>query len=197
MAAGAKCGADHRSYDRRSRDADSQGLAVWCRTMAVDDVRSGATWVTSIDGNARSIQIRRCRLQVLSGADKGAQVEVESTWIRVGAEAGCDLVLSDRLVSGHHFEILLDEAGYRLRDLKSTNGTFIAGHRVLDVYLTPGTVIYVGESRLRFDPLDQSVTVDLSPHDKFGEMVGASVAMRALFARLERIAATDSSVLIT
>ncbi|HUS63543.1 MAG TPA: sigma 54-interacting transcriptional regulator [Kofleriaceae bacterium] len=164
--------------------------------MAVDDVRTG-TWVTYVDGSARAMQVRRCRLQVLSGPDKGASVEVETTWIRVGAEAGCDLVLSDRLVSGHHFEILLDEAGYRLRDLKSTNGTFIAGHRVLDIYLTPGTVIYAGESRLRFDPLDQSVTVDLSPHDKFGEMVGASVAMRALFARLERIAPTDSSVLIT
>ena len=165
--------------------------------MAVDDVRSGGTWVTYIDGNARSIQIRRCRLQVLSGADKGAQVEVESTWIRVGAQTGCDLVLTDRLVSGHHFEILLDEAGYRLRDLESTNGTFVSGHRVRDVYLNPGTVIYVGESRLRFDPLDESVSVDLSTRDRFGEMVGSSVAMRALFAKLERIAPTDASVLIT
>src|SRR5690606_605527 len=126
-----------------------------------------------------------------------AQVEVESTWIRVGAQEGCDLVLSDRLVSGHHFEILLDEAGYRLRDLESTNGTFIAGHRVRDVYLNPGTVIYVGESRLRFDPLDESVTVELSEGDRFGDMVGTSVAMRALFARLERIAPSEASVLIT
>ncbi|HEU5054981.1 MAG TPA: sigma 54-interacting transcriptional regulator [Kofleriaceae bacterium] len=164
--------------------------------MAVDDVRTG-TWVTYVDGNARAMQIRRCRLQVLSGPDKGAQVEVESTWIRVGAQEGCDLVLSDRLVSGHHFEILLDEAGYRLRDLDSTNGTFVAGHRVRDVYLNPGTVIYVGESRLRFDPLDESISVDLSTRDRFGEMVGSSVAMRALFAKLERIAPTDASVLIT
>jgi len=164
--------------------------------MAVDDVRTG-TWVTYVDGNARSMQIRRCRLQVLNGPDKGAQVEVESTWVRVGAQTGCDLVLSDRLVSGHHFEILLDEAGYRLRDLESTNGTFISGHRVRDVYLNPGTVIYVGESRLRFDPLDESVSVDLSTRDRFGEMVGSSVVMRALFAKLERIAPTDASVLIT
>jgi len=164
--------------------------------MAVDDVRTGGTWVTYVDGNAREMQIRRCRLQVLSGPDKGAQVEVESTWIRVGAQTGCDLALTDRLVSGHHFEILLDEAGYRLRDLESTNGTFVAGHRVRDVYLNPGTVIYVGESRLRFDPLDESVSVDLSQRDRFGEMVGSSVVMRALFAKLERIAPTDASVLI-
>ena len=70
--------------------------------MAVDDVRTGGTWVTYVDGNARAMQIRRCRLQVLSGADKGAQVEVESTWIRVGAQTGCDLVLTDERVSRRH-----------------------------------------------------------------------------------------------
>jgi DNA-binding NtrC family response regulator len=163
--------------------------------MGVDDVRTG-TWVTFVGGSASAMQVRRCRLVVVSGPDVGAQAEVESTWIRVGAQSGCDLVLSDRLVSGHHFEILLDEAGYRLRDLDSTNGTFIAGHRVRDVYLNPGTVIYAGESRLRFEPLDQSVTVELSQRDRFAGMVGKSVAMRALYARLERIAPTDASVLI-
>jgi DNA-binding NtrC family response regulator len=164
--------------------------------MGVDDVRTG-TWVTFDGASASSMQVRRCRLVVVSGPDRGAQAEVGSTWIRVGAQAGCDLVLRDRLVSGHHFEILLDEAGYRLRDLDSTNGTFIAGHRVRDVYLNPGTMIYVGESRLRFEPLDDSVTVELSQRDRFGDMVGSSVAMRALYARLERIAPTDASVLIS
>ncbi|HWM88990.1 MAG TPA: sigma 54-interacting transcriptional regulator [Kofleriaceae bacterium] len=164
--------------------------------MGTGDVRSG-TWVTFVGGSASSMEVRRCRLVVISGPDSGAKAEVEATWIRVGAQSGCDLVLSDRLVSGHHFEILLDETGYRLRDLDSTNGTFIAGHRVRDAYLNPGTVIYAGESRLRFEPLEQSVTVELSQRDRFGDMVGASVAMRALYARLERIAVTDASVLIT
>jgi DNA-binding NtrC family response regulator len=164
--------------------------------MGVDDVRTG-TWVTFDGGDVRSMQVRRCRLVVVSGPDRGAQAEVEQTWIRVGAQEGCDLVLTDRLVSGHHFEIALDEAGYRLRDLDSTNGTFVAGHRVRDIYVNPGTVIYAGESRLRFEPLDQSVTVELSPRDRFGDMVGSSVAMRALYAMLERISPTDASVLIT
>ena len=164
--------------------------------MGVDDTRTAGTWVTYVDGSARALEVRRCRLVVLSGPDQGAEVEVESTWIRVGAQPGNDLVLSDRLVSGHHFEIALDQTGYRLRDLDSTNGTFLAGHRVRDAYLNPGTVIYAGESRLRFEPLDQSVTVDLSSRDRLGDMIGASVAMRALYARLERIAPTDASVLI-
>jgi len=164
--------------------------------MGVDDVRTG-TWVTSDGGSARSMQVRRCRLVVVTGPDVGAEIELASTWIRVGAHGGCDLVLRDRLVSGHHFEIVVDDTGYRLRDLDSTNGTFVAGHRVRDLYLNPGTVIYAGESRLRFEPLGDSVSIELSARDRFGELVGNSVVMRALYALLERVAATDASVLVT
>ena len=164
--------------------------------MAVDDARSG-TWVTYAEGAVQSLRVRRCRLAVASGPDQGRHVDLESSWIRVGAHEGCDLVLSDRLVSGHHFEIVFEEAGYRLRDLDSTNGTYVAGHRIRDCYLNPGTGIYVGESRLKFEPLDDSVPIELSSAERFGDMVGHSVAMRALFAKLERTAPTDASVLIT
>jgi DNA-binding NtrC family response regulator len=161
----------------------------------VDDRRTG-TWVTTSGGRARTLAVRRCRLVVLSGPDQGRAIDLGSTVIRVGAHGGNDLVLSDRLVSSHHLEIALDDAGYRLRDLDSTNGTWVSGHRVRDLYLNPGTVVYVGESRLRFEPLEEAVEVALSERDRFGELVGASVAMRALYAVLERIAPTDASVLV-
>ncbi len=167
---------------------------VW--PLPVDDIRTG-TWITHIGGRASSLEIRRCRLSVLAGPDAGKTVDLGSSWFRVGARKGCDLVLSDQRVSGHHLEIRLDNDGFRLRDLESTNGTFVAGHRVREVYLNPGTVIYVGDSRLRFEPLDQSVSVKLSEDDRFGRMVGRSVAMRALFAKLERLAPTDASLLVT
>ena len=61
----------------------------------------------------------------------------------------------------------------------------MAGHRIRDAYLSPATVIHVGESRLRFEPLDQSVDGRSVVRDRFGDMMGQSVAMRALFALLE------------
>jgi transcriptional regulator with GAF, ATPase, and Fis domain len=117
--------------------------------------------------------------------------------IRVGAKKGADFVLTDTMVSGLHVEIRLDERGYRLRDLESTNGTFVGGYRVNDIYVGPGTVIHLGGTKLRFEPLGESVELALSPLDRCGGMVGRSVAMRELFARLQRIAATDTTVLIT
>jgi pSer/pThr/pTyr-binding forkhead associated (FHA) protein len=162
----------------------------------VDDIRTG-TWVTVVEGRPSRMEIRRCRLVVMGGPDVGHTSELESDWIRVGARQGCDLVLTDPRVSGYHFEIRVTEDGYLLRDLDSTNGTYVGGHRVREIFLKPGTIIYVGDTRLRFEPRADSVSVDLSPSDRFGEMVGRSVGMRALFARLERVAPSDANVLIT
>jgi DNA-binding NtrC family response regulator len=162
----------------------------------VDDLRSG-TWVTYVDGQAASLFVRKCRLQVVSGPDCGGPKEYETSVLRIGARRGCDLELSDSKVSGLHCEIRLDERGYRLRDMESTNGTWVGGYRVQDIYVSPGTVIQVGASKIKFEPLGDGVEMPLAQADRFGGMVGRSVKMRELFARLERIATTDATVLIT
>jgi transcriptional regulator with GAF, ATPase, and Fis domain len=162
----------------------------------VDDLRSG-TWVTYVDGLAAGLFVRKCRLQVLSGPDAGDPKDYETSVLRIGARRGCDLELSDTKVSGLHCEIRLDERGYRLRDMESTNGTWVGGYRVQDLYINPGTVIHVGASRIRFEPLGDGVELQLSAQDRFGGLVGRSVKMREMFARLERIAVTDATVLVT
>jgi transcriptional regulator with GAF, ATPase, and Fis domain len=110
---------------------------------------------------------------------------------------GNDVQLTDAKVSGLHCEIRLDERGYRLRDLDSTNGSYVGGLRINDVYIQPGTQISVGGSRLRFEPLGETVEVELSDRDRFGSMIGRSVKMRELFAKLEKLAPSDATVLIT
>jgi transcriptional regulator with GAF, ATPase, and Fis domain len=164
--------------------------------MAVDDLRSG-TWITYIGGRARGVRVRRCRVNVLSGPDEGLVRDVESSCIRVGARQGNEVQLSDSGVSGLHFEITLEDRGYRLKDLDSTNGTFVAGLRVNDIYIKPDTVIQVGSTKLRFQPLSESVEVELATDGRFGGMIGDSVKMRQLFARLEKIAPSNATVLIT
>jgi DNA-binding NtrC family response regulator len=167
-----------------------------------DDLRT-STWVAYAGADRsrpRGLRIRRCRLTVISGPDAGLTRDFEDNVIRVGAHAGAGgpvLALSDGKVSRTHFEIRLEAEGYRLRDLESTNGTFVSGLRVHDVYVPPGASIYAGDTRLRFEPLDESVEVALSDADRFGDMVGRSVVMRELFARLAAVAPTDATVLVT
>jgi DNA-binding NtrC family response regulator len=165
--------------------------------VAGEDLRT-STWIApGPDGQPGGLRIRRCRLTVVAGPDTGLTGEFEAPVIQVGARRGADLVLTDAKVSRTHFEIRLDPQGYRLRDLESTNGTYVNGLRVGDVYVPPATTIYLGETRVRFDPLDDSVEVVLSGADRFGEMVGRSVVMRELFARLAAVAPTDATVLVT
>ena len=164
--------------------------------MPVDDLRSG-TWVTYVGGQATGVRVRRCRLEVTAGPDAGLVRDIEAPVIRIGARRGNDVQLSDSKVSGLHCEIKLDERGYRLRDLDSTNGTFVSGLRINDVYIQPGTQIVAGNSKLRFEPLGESVEVELSRSDRCGSMLGRSVKMRELFARLEKLADSDATVLIT
>ncbi|HEY4059692.1 MAG TPA: sigma 54-interacting transcriptional regulator [Kofleriaceae bacterium] len=164
--------------------------------MAVDDLRSG-TWVTYIGGRASSARLRRCRVEVVTGPDAGLVRDIEASVIRVGARRGNDVQLTDSKVSGLHCEIRLDDRGYRLRDLDSTNGTYVSGLRINDVYIQPGAQIALGGTRFKFDPLGDSVEIELSDTDRFGSMIGRSVKMRELFARLEKLAKADTTVLVT
>src|SRR5678810_185057 len=139
--------------------------------MAVDDLRSG-TWVTYIGGRATSARLRRCRVEVTQGPDAGLVRDVEAPVIRIGARRGNDVQLTDSKVSGLHCEIRLDDRGYRLRDLDSTNGTYASQLRVNDVYIQPGTHTALGRSWLVVSPRCVSVESWLDGTARFGSMIG-------------------------
>jgi pSer/pThr/pTyr-binding forkhead associated (FHA) protein len=145
--------------------------------MAVDDLRSG-TWVTYVGGRATSARLRRVRIEVTSGPDAGLVRDIEASVIRIGARRGNDVQLTDSKVSGLHAEIRLDDRGYRLRDLDSTNGTYVSSLRINDVYIQPGAQIAIGSTRMKFEPLGESVEVELADTDRYGSMMGRSVKMR-------------------
>ena len=162
----------------------------------VDDLRSG-TWVTYVGNRITSARLRKCRVEVVTGPDAGLVRDIEASVIRIGARRGNDVQLTDSKVSGLHCEIRLDDRGYRLRDLDSTNGTYVSSMRINDIYITPGTQIALGSTRMRFDPLGESVEIELADTDRFGSMIGRSVKMREMFARLEKLARSDTTVLVT
>src|SRR5262245_56121945 len=80
-------------------------------------------------------RLRMYRLRIETPSRPEQRIEVDQPVFRVGVREENDLVLADDAVSRIHFEISCDESGHRLRDLGSTNGTFVDGFRVADVYL--------------------------------------------------------------
>ena len=143
-----------------------------------------------------TLHVRACRLEVTSGPDRGL-VKVFRTPSIVIGRANADLTLGDRRVSALHAEIRLEPTGYRLRDLGSTNGTHVAGLRVVEGYLVANTSIVIGDSTVRFEPLAESVELPISGERRLGGFVGESAVMRRLFEVIQRFATTDATVLIT
>jgi transcriptional regulator with GAF, ATPase, and Fis domain len=105
-------------------------------------------------------------------------------------------VLGDDTVSRHHFTLRVDEAGVRVIDAGSRNGTTVDGLRVRDAWARSSSLIVAGATTLRLRLLDDVVELPLSTRDHFGGLVGGSAAMRQVFAILERVAASDATVLI-
>ncbi len=143
-----------------------------------------------------TVNLRRCKLVVIKGAQRGTEFVIAGDVIRVGKAPDNDLVLADETVSRVHFEIVRDAKGYLVRDMKSTNGTFLDSAEVKEAYLRAGSVIKAGEVELKFTPFEERIEILPSEKEALGDMVGKSPAMREIFGLVEKIAPTDATVLI-
>jgi two-component system response regulator GlrR len=153
------------------------------------------TWVTSFAGLPRTVNVRRCRLEVVAGPDAGKRIELAQPTIMIG-RAGADLTINDPKVSGLHCELRLQPDGYRIRDLGSTNGTHVKGVRINDGFIPPGATLQLGKSAVVFDPLDDAVQVPLWHEARLHSLIGGSASMRHLFDLINRFAQSDATVLI-
>jgi transcriptional regulator with GAF, ATPase, and Fis domain len=142
-------------------------------------------------------ELKRAALVVVEGPDAGTRIEINKQRTFVGRSRVCDLTLSDPSISGNHLEIEATEEGFVLRDLDSTNGTFLGDTRVGAIYLHRGCRFRLGpDTVIEFGTSDDVVEIPLSEDNRFGEVVGTSVPMRELFATLEKVSPSDLTVLI-
>jgi DNA-binding NtrC family response regulator len=139
---------------------------------------------------------RKVRLAVVKGRDKGKETMLQKSLVLIGTLAENDLVLTDLTVSRRHAVVEEKADGYVIRDLDSTNGTFLDGVRVREAYLMPGSVIRLGQTEISFSPLEERIEILKSDSDRFGELIGSSSSMQEVYGILERIAPTDVTVLL-
>jgi DNA-binding NtrC family response regulator len=146
-----------------------------------------------METKARVLQlfIRRATLHIPGKESRAIDVEP----VVIGRSEGADVVLDDNEVSGVHCELRAVSEGIQVRDLGSTNGTFCGPVRIREAIIADRAEITVGHTRLSLEPTGKK-RVDLGFSDRFGSIVGATPNMRRVFSTLEKISATELSVLV-
>ncbi len=136
---------------------------------------------------------QKIKLTAVRGKERGREWVLWADVVTAGKAPGNDIVLDEDTVSREHFEIVRDGKGWLVRDLRSTNGTFLDGAEIQSGYLRAGSVVSAGAAQLKFTPLAERV--ELAPIARFGALEAAGGVREAL-AALEAAAAVNVAVAI-
>jgi predicted component of type VI protein secretion system len=92
------------------------------------------------------------KLVVLTQAFAGRSCELTAERTTIGRMEDNNFPIAEPSVSSHHCEILLRDNQVVVRDLNSTNGTFINGEPVIkETVLRPGQTLRLGSVELRLE----------------------------------------------
>jgi hypothetical protein len=69
--------------------------------------------------------------------------------VLLGRSSACELVFADDTVSRRHAELRVVDGRWMLRDLGSSNGTWVNGRRVMEVEVVAGDEIVLGACGFR------------------------------------------------
>jgi DNA-binding NtrC family response regulator len=144
----------------------------------------------------KEFPLRSGKLVIISGTDLQEVFAIEGKEVTIGSQGDNYCVLNDPTVSRHHAIIEESGKGYVLRDLGSTNGTYLNGILIKEAYLEYGSIIDLGNTRLQFVPLEERVEIPPSEEQYFGDVFGRSVEMRRIFTMLKKISPSDITVTI-
>jgi hypothetical protein len=84
-------------------------------------------------------------------AGDGRSFNIGDRPLVIGRSPDVEVVINDSNVSRRHAEVWRTGEGVAVRDLESTNGTFVNGHRITAVSLSPRDDVTVGSLHFRIE----------------------------------------------
>jgi len=91
------------------------------------------------------------KLVILNQGMTGRTFELAVERTTVGRVEDNTLQIADASVSSHHAEIILRGSEILIRDIGSTNGTFINNEKITEMVLRPGQTLRFGQVELKID----------------------------------------------
>jgi len=91
------------------------------------------------------------KLVILNQGMTGRTFEVNVERTTVGRVEDNTFQIADPSVSSHHAEIILRGPELLIKDIGSTNGTFINGDKITEAVLKPGQTLRFGQVEIKID----------------------------------------------
>ncbi|MBX3230594.1 MAG: sigma 54-interacting transcriptional regulator [Labilithrix sp.] len=143
-----------------------------------------------------STSVRRGLVVRIEAGPGGAKSEESAAGpVVIGRADGVEIRVADPKVSQFHAELDATDEGVIVKDLGSTNGTWLGEVAVERAVVPAGSQLRIGDTTLVVD-LGPPAPPRRSKATAFGPLVGASAVMRETYAHLERLAASHDPVLL-
>jgi pSer/pThr/pTyr-binding forkhead associated (FHA) protein len=117
------------------------------------------------------------KLVVLSEGFTGLTCELKADKTTIGRLEDNAFQIPEPSVSSHHCELTQRGADLLVKDLSSTNGTFINGEKVAEAVLKPGQILRLGQVEMRLEsgaaaasgaskkPLEKTMVIGIKAQD--------------------------------
>ncbi|MBX3394204.1 MAG: Flp pilus assembly complex ATPase component TadA [Phycisphaerae bacterium] len=132
------------------------------------------------------------RIEILTETESQI-VPFNGPTLRIGRDAGNDVVLNEKLASRQHCILEVEGGNFRIKDLKSSNGTWVGDNRIIEASVDFGDIIRIGKTRLRLLPdevvgkkgrkVPTAVVVEDSPEELPSPAPGDNTVATTLAAR--------------
>jgi len=91
------------------------------------------------------------RLVVLTEGFTGLSHELKAERVSIGRVDDNAWTIAEASVSSHHCEVFKKGEEFIVKDLNSTNGTFIDGEQITEATLRPGHILRLGQVEVRLE----------------------------------------------
>jgi len=130
----------------------------------------------------------------------GERREIPASGLRIGSFADNDIVIDDGFVSSYHAQLFLRGERLFVRDLDSTNGTFIGDVRVVEAEVPLKSTLRFGKATLKVETEDSDIDLDASAKGRgpwrCAQLTTADATFAKTFGLIEKVAPHDASVCI-
>lgn len=120
------------------------------------------------------------KLVVISEGQTGRTYELKVEKTTIGRLEDNAFQIPEQSVSSHHCEVLLKGNDVVVKDLSSTNGTYINGEKVTEKALKPGQILRLGQVEVRLEgdgPQDGGTAAEKKKMDQQTRVISRGVKL--------------------